>query len=192
MSDARRRELERAARAGDPDAAARLLAEQQRAGELGAEEVRRRAAIGDPAARRALALPPPRDAAAWAEKAAAAAGPWPALRGLAAAARRALGDDRTTPLRRGAARAVERALAHAADRPVDELRRSADALRNLGAFAARDPQGALLARAAQALLACALAPDEAARHAPDCAVHLVAAGLGLDDLVEAFAAAALA
>jgi hypothetical protein len=51
MSDARRRALERDASHGDPDAAAALLAERLRAGEVTRERVALAALLGDPAAR---------------------------------------------------------------------------------------------------------------------------------------------
>lgn len=64
MSDARRRELERATAAGDPAAEGALFAEQLRLGGLGVEKVRAAAFLGSRAATAALAargleVPPP-------------------------------------------------------------------------------------------------------------------------------------
>lgn len=58
MSDASRREAERDAAGGDPQAAARLLVERVRAGDLPAERLELAAHLGDAAARLALGVTP--------------------------------------------------------------------------------------------------------------------------------------
>ena len=106
MSDARRREIERAA-ASDPAAAGRLLLERLRAGEVTRERVHLLALVGDTAACLALGIAAPTDP----EKVARAAvgmGWLPVAIGLTAAARRALGDERSNPLQRAAGLALQR------------------------------------------------------------------------------------
>ncbi len=106
MSDARRREIERAA-ASDPAAAGRLLLERLRAGEVTRERVHLLALVGDPTACLALGLASPTDPEKVA-KAAAGLG-WRAVAiGLTDAARRALGDDRSNALQRAVGLALQR------------------------------------------------------------------------------------
>lgn len=92
MSDARRRELERAAARGDREAAGRLVVERLRAG--ASESLEALAAFGHPGARLALGRAPARDVAGWAREVRATFQPHPELSmrlplvGLAAVARR--------------------------------------------------------------------------------------------------------
>ncbi len=67
MADVRRRRCERAARLGDLDAEGRLLLERVRAGELERERLELAAHLGHRPARRALGLPPLRQAEPLAE-----------------------------------------------------------------------------------------------------------------------------
>ena len=106
MSDARRREIERAA-ASDPAAAERLLLERLRAGEVTRERVHLLALVGDATACLALGLAAPTDPEKVA-RAAAGLG-WRAVAiGLTDAARSALGEDRANALQRAAGLALQR------------------------------------------------------------------------------------
>ncbi len=106
MSDARRREIERAA-ASDPAAAGRLLLERLRAGEVTRERVHLLALVGDATACLALGLAAPTDPEKVA-RAAAGLG-WRAVAiGLTDAARSALGEDRANALQRAAGLALQR------------------------------------------------------------------------------------
>jgi hypothetical protein len=106
VSDARRREIERAA-SSDPAAAGRLLLERLRAGEVPRERVHLLALVGDPAACLALGLALPTDPEKVA-RAAAGLGWRPVAIGLTEAARRALGDERSSPLQRAVGLALQR------------------------------------------------------------------------------------
>lgn len=92
MSDARRRELERAAALGDREAAGRLVVERLRAG--ASQSLESLAAFGHPGARLALGRRPARDVGSWAGDVCAALKAHPELSmrlplvGLAAVARR--------------------------------------------------------------------------------------------------------
>lgn len=99
MSDARLRELERQAAAGDADARARLLLERERLGHFTRERLALAAHAGDPVARRALDLPAQDglDLLAWA-RGFYAFGQHACVRGVAAAVQASL-DRRPRPPR---------------------------------------------------------------------------------------------
>lgn len=210
MSDARRREIERAA-ASDPAAAGRLLLERVRAGEVTRERVHLLALVGDAAAGLALGIAAPTDPEKVA-KAAAGLG-WRAVAiGLTDAARRALGDDRSNALQRAAGLALQRleqaqAAQGAAARPAlvaacraVEAMNSALQSKHASQWGPTEP----LARAIEEVLA--LQRDVAgesgrqpragdaevarARQATTAITHLVAAGLPLARISAALVTAA--